>query len=424
EDELVNNEHVEGEFIKSKYIQDKSLEDKTCKPMENEFKDVECLKVDLVKEKAVEFVQSEHIDVELVESEKNEDIEIDQDYFESNDEINTPVLGLEFEGLDFIKHYINQFIELVVEAQAFLSDETQESYEWVLQQTLDATSSKPRVIMTDMDPAMDAACQVIYKNFYHVHCIWHMSQNLSKWLKAKLESTNFKEFVCDFWKAQNSLKKNPSANKYLSNPIYSTQRSWAKLFICRIFTAGMQSTSRVESINAIIYKAVSSSSSILDVVQALELLGYQSCFEFEDQLDSNEYDSQMNYSNHAKVENIEDYYDLKQICLKELLKSISKESVKEVWQVVPYIAPNSYQYMLSSGQIKLSDRHVYDYNDIEDPIAHKSKGRPPYKRLKAFNEETNMASSSSSKAQYDNVDNDSETRCRCELYHNIIKLSS
>ena len=28
-------------------------------------------------------------------------------------------------------------------AQAFLNDETQESYEWVLQQTLDATGSKP-----------------------------------------------------------------------------------------------------------------------------------------------------------------------------------------------------------------------------------------------------------------------------------------
>ncbi|CAG8818188.1 21369_t:CDS:1, partial [Dentiscutata erythropus] len=71
----------------------------------------------------------------------------------------------------------------------------------------------------------------------------------------------------------------------------------------------------------------------------------------------------------------------------------------------------------ASGQIKLSDGRVYDYDDIEDPVAHKGKGRPPYKRLKAFNEETNMASSSSSKAQHDNVDNDGETRRRCGLCH-------
>lgn len=48
-------------------------------------------------------------------------------------------------------------------AQAFLNDETQESYEWILQQTLDATGIEPQVIMTDMDLAMDAACHVVYK---------------------------------------------------------------------------------------------------------------------------------------------------------------------------------------------------------------------------------------------------------------------
>jgi len=73
-------------------------------------------------------------------------------------------------------------------AQAFLNDETQESYEWVLQQTLDATGLKPRVILTDMDPAMISACQNIYKDTYHIHCIWHMSQNIPKRLKHKLKT--------------------------------------------------------------------------------------------------------------------------------------------------------------------------------------------------------------------------------------------
>ena len=77
-------------------------------------------------------------------------------------------------------------------AQAFLNDETQESYEWVLQQTLDATGIELQVILTDMDPAMDAACQSVYKNTYHIHCIWHLSQNLIKRLKSKLGVANFK----------------------------------------------------------------------------------------------------------------------------------------------------------------------------------------------------------------------------------------
>jgi len=90
-------------------------------------------------------------------------------------------------------------------AQAFLNDETQESYKWVLQQTLDATGSQPRVILTDMDPAMTAACQTIYKDTYHIHCIWHMSQNLPKRLKHKLDAMDFKTFNTDFWKTHNSL---------------------------------------------------------------------------------------------------------------------------------------------------------------------------------------------------------------------------
>lgn len=140
-------------------------------------------------------------------------------------------------------------------AQAFLNDETQESYEWVFQQTLDATGIEPRVIITDMDPAVDAACRSVYKSTYHIHCIWHLSQNLPKHLKSKLGRENYKKFIHDFWKARNSLSVNvfeqrfnslfekyPDASDYLRNPIYSIHESWACAFINKIFTASMQST--------------------------------------------------------------------------------------------------------------------------------------------------------------------------------------
>lgn len=168
-------------------------------------------------------------------------------------------------------------------AQAFLNDETQESYEWVLQQTLDATGSKPRVILTDMDPAMISACQNIYKDTYHVHCIWHMSQNIPKRLKHKLKTADFKTFNKDFWKARNSLcvevferrfqellEKFPDSNNYMRNTLYPIRNSWARAFTSRIFTAGMQSTQRVESINAIVHKAISSNSTMAEAVEFLD----------------------------------------------------------------------------------------------------------------------------------------------------------
>ncbi|GBC30334.2 protein FAR1-RELATED SEQUENCE 5-like [Rhizophagus irregularis DAOM 181602=DAOM 197198] len=82
------------------------------------------------------------------------------------------------------------------------------SYEWVFQQILDATGIEPRVIITDMDPAVDATCQSVYKSTYHIHYIWHLSQNLPKHLKSKLGRENYKKFIHDFWKAQNSLSVN------------------------------------------------------------------------------------------------------------------------------------------------------------------------------------------------------------------------
>ncbi|CAG8576118.1 21773_t:CDS:2, partial [Gigaspora rosea] len=91
------------------------------------------------------------------------------------------------------------------------------------------------------------------------------------------------EFIREFWKAQNSLsvdvfeqqfqsilEKYFDASAYLQSPIYSTRQSWACSFVNRIFTAGMQSTQRVESINALVHKEVSSSSSMTDVVEAID----------------------------------------------------------------------------------------------------------------------------------------------------------
>ena len=110
-----------------------------------------------------------------------------------------------------------------------------------------------------------------------------MSQNLLKQLKSKLGTTDFKTFIHDLWRMRNSLCVDffeqrfqalleyfSKGNEYLHNPIYSTWYSWACAFIRRIFTAGMQSTQRVESINAIVHKTVSSSSTMADVVEALD----------------------------------------------------------------------------------------------------------------------------------------------------------
>jgi hypothetical protein len=70
---------------------------------------------------------------------------------------------------------------------------------------------------------------------------------------------------------QSLLEKYPSAYEYLYGTIYSSRQSWARPFINRIFTAGMQSTQQVESINSVIHKAVVSSSNMFDVIEAIDI---------------------------------------------------------------------------------------------------------------------------------------------------------
>ncbi|CAG8784710.1 4626_t:CDS:2, partial [Dentiscutata erythropus] len=219
--------------------------------------------------------------------------------------------------------------------------------------------------------------------------------SLPKWLKAKLGAANFNHFVCSFWEMcnllcidvfeqrfQTLLKTFLNANEYLQNLIYSTRHSWARAFTSRIFTAGMQSTQRVESINAIIYKAVSSSSTIFDVAESFVVESFfsdinkiikkyfstriiteiqkQMCESvlyrceklsiekvFKDQSDQDEsYENQIQANSHEDIKHIEDYYDHRQTYLKALLNSVTKNSVKEVWQIISYMVLSSYQHII------------------------------------------------------------------------------
>ena len=61
-----------------------------------------------------------------------------------------------------------------------VNDEIQFSYEWIYQCVKEATSISPRVLITDSDPAVNAAVMVLFLNAFHMHCIWHISQNLLK----------------------------------------------------------------------------------------------------------------------------------------------------------------------------------------------------------------------------------------------------
>src|ERR1044071_7312757 len=121
----------------------------------------------------------------------------------------------------------------------------------------------------------------IYPDTYHLLCIFHIDLNLRKKLKGKL-GKHFEEFRNMFYVCRNSLCKElfeyrwkqmidqyPAAEKYLSETLYSSKKSWAIPWIHRIFTAGSQSTQRIESINKHIHDKIDRATSLCNLLTSI-----------------------------------------------------------------------------------------------------------------------------------------------------------
>jgi len=167
-------------------------------------------------------------------------------------------------------------------AQALVSDETTESYKWILECTKSATMSEPLVFVTDADPAADSAIGQAYEMTHPIHCIYHINENLPKNTKSKL-SNQYENFVRDFYLCRNSLceelfherwskliEKYPSVKEYLMKTLYPSRQAWARVYTSKIFTAGVQTTSRVEGYNNIIKRELASNSTLCNLANVLD----------------------------------------------------------------------------------------------------------------------------------------------------------
>jgi len=167
-------------------------------------------------------------------------------------------------------------------AQAVVNDETKETYEWLLNATIKATNHTPRVFITDADPGMDAAIDSQYSSAYPLHCLYHISQNLIRNLKAPLGNA-YNDFLKDFYTCRNVLSPAefdsqwlnltatyPKAADYLDSELYSSKARWAKAYTTKFFTAGISSTSRVEGENSVIKNFLQGHPSLCELASVLD----------------------------------------------------------------------------------------------------------------------------------------------------------
>src|ERR1051325_2629141 len=151
----------------------------------------------------------------------------------------------------------------VIFAQGLIIDESKQSHSWLFGRIAEATGIHPTVIITDADPAVDAAVKEVFANTYPIYCAFHITQNLHKNLRKPL-GNNYEKFLQDFYLCRNSLiqatfhnrfmkliEDYPQSKSYLEG-LYTSKEYWAHSYTGFRFTGGMIASSRVESVNACI----------------------------------------------------------------------------------------------------------------------------------------------------------------------------
>jgi len=144
----------------------------------------------------------------------------------------------------------------------------------------------PTTIITDQDPWLTDAIAREMPFTKHIFCIWHITSKFSGWFCTILQS-NYQDWCADFFKMYKLTsseefehewplvveKYNLVNNKHVRG-LYDIRKFWAPVYLRDYFFGGMTTTSRLESINALIKKFVSSHTSLKDFAKQVSILSY------------------------------------------------------------------------------------------------------------------------------------------------------
>ncbi|CAH9103729.1 unnamed protein product [Cuscuta europaea] len=124
----------------------------------------------------------------------------------------------------------NHHLQTSIFGCALVSDETTETYKWVLESFLEAMGNKhPNAVVTDSDGAMREAIKHVFPSAFHRLCAWHLHKNACENVKIPLFLKDFKtvmyaNFTRDrfetFWKdmvVQHGLEGNSWVLKTYNN---------------------------------------------------------------------------------------------------------------------------------------------------------------------------------------------------------------
>ncbi|GBC10223.1 hypothetical protein RclHR1_09450007 [Rhizophagus clarus] len=90
-------------------------------------------------------------------------------------------------------------------ANTLVEDEIAFTYIWILQCLMKATNNiTPKVFWTDSELGLINAATHVFSTTPHFYCLFHIWQNITKYLKIKL-GTKFHSFSKAFYLCRNTL---------------------------------------------------------------------------------------------------------------------------------------------------------------------------------------------------------------------------
>ncbi|KAE8687325.1 hypothetical protein F3Y22_tig00111022pilonHSYRG00504 [Hibiscus syriacus] len=166
----------------------------------------------------------------------------------------------------------------IVFATAIIADETSQSFEWVLQNFLEAMMNKsPISVVTDEDRAMQRAIRSVIPYAKHILCSWHLSRNTQANIGDPKFTAAFIKCMASWWTIEEfdiQWRSVVSEFNVQKHPWViekgNTRHLWAQAYLSGHFFANIRSAQRCESMNASLAITLKHKKTYLDVVCAIE----------------------------------------------------------------------------------------------------------------------------------------------------------
>uniref|UniRef100_A0ACD5V8N2 Uncharacterized protein n=1 Tax=Avena sativa TaxID=4498 RepID=A0ACD5V8N2_AVESA len=182
-------------------------------------------------------------------------------------------------GMPFVPFVgLNNHRKTTIFGCAIISNETEDTYAWLLKTFLKAMSQKrPRSIITDADAAMMRAIRSVLPDVWHRICTWHIEKNMCKHLSSKslpefwslLYYSTTKAKFKEEWHAYVRKWQTDKTKPWL-NRMYKRKHLWAAAYLADGFWLGMKRNQCRQSLNSSLHLHLDYGMTLVDLIMHYE----------------------------------------------------------------------------------------------------------------------------------------------------------